>query len=76
MAAKGWRTEDWVAVYLGFLIIAVVLAAFSWKWRLNRTLRRIVESPAAVSAGEHAASAAPMLMQSLVSIAGDCAVCP
>jgi uncharacterized membrane protein YadS len=32
MAAKTWRTEDWVAVYLGFLIIAVVLAAFSWKW--------------------------------------------
>jgi uncharacterized membrane protein YadS len=32
MAAKNWRTEDWVAVYLGFLILAVVLAAFSWKW--------------------------------------------
>jgi uncharacterized membrane protein YadS len=32
MAAKGWRTEDWVAVYLGFFIIAVVLAAFSWRW--------------------------------------------
>lgn len=32
MTAKGWRTEDWVAVYLGFFVIAVVLAAFSWKW--------------------------------------------
>ncbi len=32
MAAKSWRTEDWVAVYLGFFVIAVVLAAFSWKW--------------------------------------------
>ena len=32
MATKSWRTEDWVAVYLGFLVIAVVLAAFSWKW--------------------------------------------
>ena len=32
MAAKGWRTEDWVAVYLGFVIIGLVLAAFSWKW--------------------------------------------
>src|SRR5919108_6322895 len=32
MAAKRWRTEDWVAVYLGFFIIAVILAAFSWKW--------------------------------------------
>src|SRR2546426_354499 len=32
MATKSWRTEDWVAVYLGCLVIAVVLAAFSWKW--------------------------------------------
>jgi len=32
MAAKSWRTEDWVAVYLGFFVIAVILAAFSWKW--------------------------------------------
>src|SRR5918999_143024 len=32
MAARSWRTEDWVAVYLGFFIIAVILAAFSWKW--------------------------------------------
>jgi len=31
MAAQKWRNEDWVAVYLGFLIIAVILAAFSWK---------------------------------------------
>src|SRR3972149_7723083 len=31
MAAKNWRTEDWVAVYLGFFIIAVILAAFNWK---------------------------------------------
>jgi len=31
MATKNWRTEDWVAVYIGFLIIAVILAAFSWK---------------------------------------------
>jgi uncharacterized membrane protein YadS len=32
MATKSWRTEDWVAVYLGFFIIAVILAAFNWKW--------------------------------------------
>src|SRR6266571_5847761 len=32
MAAKSWRTEDWVAVYLGFFVIAVVLAAGSGKW--------------------------------------------
>ena len=29
MAAKNWRTEDWVAVYLGFLIIILTLAAHS-----------------------------------------------
>jgi uncharacterized membrane protein YadS len=29
MAAQKWRSEDWVAVYLGFLIIIVTLAAFS-----------------------------------------------
>jgi len=29
MAAQKWRTEDWVAVYLGFLIIILTLAAFS-----------------------------------------------
>ena len=32
MATKSWRTEDWVAVYIGFFILAVVLAAFSYKW--------------------------------------------
>jgi len=31
VAASGWRTEDWIAVILGFLVIAVVLAAFQWK---------------------------------------------
>lgn len=32
MAVKKWQTEDWVAVYVGFFIIAVTLAAFSWKF--------------------------------------------
>lgn len=32
MAANKWRTEDWVAVYVGFFIIAATLAAFSWKF--------------------------------------------
>jgi uncharacterized integral membrane protein (TIGR00698 family) len=27
-----WRTEDWIAVYLGFIVIIVTLAAFSWKF--------------------------------------------
>src|SRR5262245_37147553 len=32
MAANRWRTEDWVAVYVGFFIIIVTLLAFSGKW--------------------------------------------
>lgn len=31
MATKGWKTEDWMAVFLGFLIIVVVLAFFNTK---------------------------------------------
>lgn len=31
MATRGWRTEDWMAVFLGFLIIVVVLAFFNTK---------------------------------------------
>ncbi len=27
MAAQGWRKEDWMAVYLGFLIIALILVS-------------------------------------------------
>jgi hypothetical protein len=30
-AAKRWRTEDWIAVVLGFLVITTVLAVFQWK---------------------------------------------
>src|SRR5262245_17275464 len=30
-SAAGWRTEDWIAVILGFLVLAAVLAAFQWK---------------------------------------------
>ena len=29
MAARNWRTEDWVAVYLGFFIIVLILAAYT-----------------------------------------------
>ena len=32
MATQKWRTEDWVAVYIGFLIIILTLAAFSGKF--------------------------------------------
>ena len=31
MATRTWRTEDWMAVFLGFLIIVVVLAFFNTK---------------------------------------------
>ena len=31
-ASGKWRTEDWIAVYLGFAVIIITLAAFSWKF--------------------------------------------
>jgi uncharacterized membrane protein YadS len=30
-ATPRWRTEDWIAVVLGFLVITAVLAVFQWK---------------------------------------------
>src|ERR1044072_1425102 len=30
-ASRVWRTEDWIAVVLGFLVITAVLLAFQWK---------------------------------------------
>ncbi len=30
-AARLWRTEDWIAVVLGFLVITAVLLTFQWK---------------------------------------------
>ena len=54
MATKSWRTEDWVAVYIGFIIIAVILAAFSWKWfdlgALRPTFRWTTDAQIASSA--------------------------
>ncbi|TAK71453.1 MAG: putative sulfate exporter family transporter [Betaproteobacteria bacterium] len=32
MAMQKWRTEDWVAVYVGFFIIAATLAVYGWKF--------------------------------------------
>lgn len=31
VATRRWRTEDWIAVVLGFLVITTVLAVFQWK---------------------------------------------
>jgi uncharacterized integral membrane protein (TIGR00698 family) len=54
MSTRSWRTEDWVACYIGFLIIAVILAAFSWKWfelgALRPTLRWTTDAQIASSA--------------------------
>lgn len=47
--------------------------AFGWKWRFNRALRHIIDSPFATRTVERMASAAPALVQSLVAVAGDCA---
>jgi uncharacterized membrane protein YadS len=67
MAAKGWRTEDWVAVYIGFFVIAVILAAFSWKWfdlgSLRPTFRWTTDA--------QIASSAPGWKASLDAVAGD-----
>src|SRR4051794_1997119 len=30
-ATRRWRTEDWIAVVLGFLVITATLLAFQWK---------------------------------------------
>jgi len=46
--------------------------AFRWKWTFNRTLRRIVETPAAVRIAAAGASIVPALLQSVIAIAGDC----
>lgn len=46
--------------------------AFAWKWRFDRTLRRIVDSPAGLRVGVLGASLAPGFIRSLIAIAGDC----
>jgi hypothetical protein len=60
MAAQKWRTEDWVAVYLGFFIIAAILAAFSWKLfdfgSLRSTFRWTTDAQIAARAPDWSAS--------------------
>lgn len=46
--------------------------AFRSKWRFNRTLRKIVDMPVALSAAASAAAISPALFRSLVNFAGDC----
>jgi uncharacterized membrane protein YadS len=67
MAARNWRTEDWVAVYLGFFIIVLILAAHSGKWfdfgQLRPTFRWTADA--------QIASAAPGWRAALDNIAAD-----
>ena len=47
-------------------------AAFTNKWRFNRTLRSLVASPRGVSAAAGFAAVAPALFESVIRYAGDC----
>jgi flavin-dependent dehydrogenase len=49
-------------------------AAFASKWRFNRTLRRIVDMPGAITVGAWSASIAPSLLRAVIRTAGDCEV--
>ena len=44
---------------------------FASKWRFNRTLRRVVDRPATVSAATLTARAAPWILQRAIAFAGD-----
>jgi flavin-dependent dehydrogenase len=45
---------------------------FGSKWRFNRVLRALVDSPAAIRVCTHGARVAPGIMERLVARAGDC----
>jgi flavin-dependent dehydrogenase len=47
-------------------------AAFTNKWRFNRTLRSLVASPRGVSAAAAFATVAPSLFEGIIRYAGDC----
>ena len=47
-------------------------SAFASKWRFDRTLRRLVDSPAALRIATVGAAVAPACIQRLVEFAGDC----
>jgi len=46
--------------------------AFASKWRLNRMIRRLVDSPTALSAATVSAAVVPAFVRTLISVAGDC----
>jgi uncharacterized integral membrane protein (TIGR00698 family) len=67
VAAKWWRTEDWIAVFLGFLVIITVLSLFHWK---VVDLRNVV-STYRWTTDTQIASLTPGWMESLDAIARD-----
>ena len=67
MAAKRWRTEDWMAVFLGFLIIVVVIVLHNTK---AVDLRNAV-STFRWTTDDQIASRAPDWIATLNGIAGD-----
>src|SRR5688500_16820537 len=38
VASRSWRTEDWIAVVIGFAVIAAAIAAFNWKLDLSQVV--------------------------------------
>jgi flavin-dependent dehydrogenase len=46
--------------------------AFARKWRFNRILRSLVDTPAAVGAAACGAAIAPSVLRSVIRTAGDC----
>ena len=69
METRGWRTEDWIAVILGFVVIAAVLAFFQWK---VIDLRSVVSSYRWTTDGQITAKTAGWI-RTLDAIAGEAA---
>lgn len=62
-AIDPWRAAD--------LLAARRHAALAWKWRFNRTLRRLVAWPAGVTGAALVARAAPAVFAAMIRYAGD-----
>jgi uncharacterized integral membrane protein (TIGR00698 family) len=67
VAARWWRTEDWIAVLLGFLVILATLAVFHWK---VTDLRNVVPT-FRWTTDSQIASLTPGWMKALDSIAAE-----
>jgi flavin-dependent dehydrogenase len=75
-AALDALTHGWAAEDRGRSVHARLAAArreaFGAKWRFNRALRRLVDSPGAMRAAEAGARLSPSLLAAVVAHAGDC----